>query len=117
MKKIIIDGKEMSAKEVVSTKDAWNAYALTHDLGLLEPEAEAKAEAAKSKEFEDLNVFDLLLFEADKVDEFFINAYLENAQNDLVIDSAEVQKKEDARRKEWHKETEWQREDDLLHLR
>lgn len=116
MKKIIIDGKEMSAKEVISTKAAWHAYALAHIHGLLKPEAEAKAKAATDKEFEDLSMCEFYCLEADRVDEFFINAYLENAENDLVIDSAEVQMKEDTQRKEWHKETEWQLEDDLFHL-
>lgn len=89
MKKIIIDGKEMSAKEVLSTKNTREAYYEARTLGLLESEAEEKAEMAKDKKFGELDMIEQFL-ESDRIDTFFINAYLENAESDLVIESAEV---------------------------
>ena len=103
MKKIIIDGREMSAKEVVATKSTREAYGKTRSLGLLEDEAEKKAEIAKDEKFGELDLIDQF-FEEDKIEEFFIDAYLENAEYDLTIDSAKVHEMYEDR---FHKDDLW----------
>ena len=93
MKKIIIDGKEASIKEAVHTKIYYRATRI------LEPAAREIAENARDEKYDFFQVFCSL---DDEIEILFLTTYLENAENDLVIDSAEIaelERKEEEERK------------------
>ena len=101
MKKIIIDGKEMSIKEAIHTKIYYRAARI------LEPEAREIAENARDEKYD---FFQVLCSLDDEIEILFLTTYLENAKYDLVIDSAEIaelERKEKEERKaslkrQWH---------------
>lgn len=91
-KKIIIDGKEVSISEALRSKLFYRAC--DHDIvGIIEDDArEAAHKAADDK----CDVDDLFDGYGGKWHEAFLSAYLEAAENDLVIDTAEIERQEAA---------------------
>lgn len=91
-KKIIINGKEVSISEALRSKLFYRA--LDHDLvGIIEDDArEAAHKAADDK----CDVDDLFNGYGGAWHEAFLSAYLEAAENDLVIDTAEIERQEAA---------------------
>ena len=99
MKKIIIDGRERSIEEVINTQKIY--YAAKGFEEIFEPKAREIADNACAES--DLDVFAMLTGEWEML---FLKVYLENAENDLVINSDEVaelqrqKEEEDERRRE-----------------
>ena len=93
MKKIIIDGKEMSIKEAIHTKIYYRA------MRILEPAAREIAENARDEKYDFMDIFTSL---DDEIETLFLRTYLENAKNDLVINTdeiADLERKEEEERK------------------
>lgn len=93
MKKIIIDGKEMSVKEAIHTKIYYRAARI------LEPAAREIAENARDEKYDFMDIFTSL---DDEIETFFLRTYLENAKNDLMINTdeiADLERKEEEERK------------------
>lgn len=92
MKKIIIDGKEVSISEALRSKLFYRA--LDHDLvGIIEDGArEAAHKAADDK----CDVDDLFNGYGGAWHQAFLTAYLESAKGDLIIDTAEIERQEAA---------------------
>lgn len=91
-KKIIIDGKEVSISEALRSKLFYRA--LDYDLvGIIEDNARKTAHKAADDK---CDVDDLFDGYGGKWHEAFLSAYLEAAENDLVIDTAEIERQEAA---------------------
>lgn len=91
-KKIIIDGKEVSISEALRSK--LFSRALDHDIvGIIEDDARKAAHKAADDK---CDVDDLFDGYGGKWHEAFLSAYLEAAENDLVIDTAEIERQEAA---------------------
>ena len=89
-KKIIIDGKEVSISEALRSKLFYRA--LDHDLvGIIEDDARKAAHKAADDR---CDVDDMFNGYGGKWHEAFLSAYLEAAENDLVIDTAEIERQE-----------------------
>lgn len=89
-KKIIIDGKEVSISEALRSKLFYRA--LNHDLvGIIEDNARKTAHKAADDKCDVDDLFDGC---GGKWHEAFLSAYLEAAENDLVIDTAEIERQE-----------------------
>lgn len=91
-KKIIIDGKEVSISEALRSK--LFSRALDHDIvGIIEDDARKAAHKAADDK---CDVDDLFDGYGGKWHEAFLTAYLEAAESDLIIDSAEIDRQEKA---------------------
>lgn len=89
-KKIIIDGKEVSISEALRSKLFYRA--LDHDLcGIIEEYARKTAHKAADDK---IDVDDLFDGDGGKWHEAFLTAYLEAADSDLIISTAEVERQE-----------------------
>lgn len=89
-KKIIIDGKEVSISEALRSKLFYRA--LGHDLcGIIEEDARKTAHKAADDK---IDVDDLFDGDGGKWHEAFLTAYLEAAENDLIISTTEVERQE-----------------------
>ena len=91
-KKIIIDGKEVSISEALTKKIYYRAQNIDIE-GIFE---DAAKEAAKKAADDKIDVDDLFDGYGGKWHEAFLSAYLEAAENDLVIDTAEIERQEAA---------------------
>lgn len=89
-KKIIIDGKEVCISEALRSKLFYRA--LNHDLvGIIEEDARKTAHKAADDK---IDVDDLFDGDGGKWHEAFLTAYLEAADSDLIISTAEVERQE-----------------------
>lgn len=89
-KKIIIDGKEVSISEALQSKLFYRA--LNHDLvGIIEDDARKTAHKAADDK---IDVDDLFDGYGGAWHEAFLTAYLEAAESDLIISTAEVERQE-----------------------
>ena len=89
---IIIDGKEVCISEALRSKLFYRA--LDHDIvGIIEDDARKAAHKAADDK---CDVDDLFDGYGGKWHEAFLTAYLEAAESDLIIDSAEIDRQEKA---------------------
>lgn len=92
MKKIYIDNKEVSVSEALCSRIYYRALDID---GIFEPEARKVAHETAEEKCD----IEYSLFAQEMYDMTFLNSYLEAAENDLMIDSDEVERKENIRAK------------------